>query len=90
MMRARRGPGAAAHGPRLLPQGVRPNRWRVRGAGTGRGSKTGRRPLLGPPARLGRALSQKIGAPSMHTPGHTRGPAGPAGGKKSPADLGGG
>ena len=44
-----------------------------KGAGTGRGSKAGRRPLLGPPARLSRALSQKIGAPSMHTPGHTRG-----------------
>ena len=29
MMRARRGPGAAAHGSRLLPHEVGPNRWRA-------------------------------------------------------------
>jgi hypothetical protein len=43
------------------------------GVGPGQNAKTGRRPLLGPPARLARALSQKIGGPSMHTPGHPRG-----------------
>ncbi len=50
-------------------------RWDRTDGGLGspwRSSKTGRRPLLGPSARLSRALSQKIGAPSMHTPGHTR------------------
>ena len=33
-------------------------------------TKTGRRPLLGPLARLGRALFQNIRLPSMHTSGH--------------------
>jgi hypothetical protein len=37
------------------------------------GTRTGRRPLLGPSARLARALSQKMRAPSMHTPGHPGG-----------------
>ena len=44
-----------------------------RGGGAGQDAKTSWRPLLGPPARLSRAFSQKIGAPSMHTPGHSRG-----------------
>jgi hypothetical protein len=95
-MRAWRGPGAAAHGPRRLPRGVGPNRWRARGAGMGRGSETGRRPLLGQPARLSRAFSQKVGAPSRHAPGHPRGgrrsgtkkPGGPRrGGNRGPPGL---
>ncbi len=39
----------------------------------GESSKTGRRPLLGPQARIVRALSQKKGTPSIHAPGNTRG-----------------
>ena len=35
--------------------------------------KTGRRPLQGPPARLGRALCHKTGGRSIHTPGPARG-----------------
>ena len=35
-------------------------------------TKTGRRPLLGPPARLGRVSSQRSLALSMHTLGHSR------------------
>ena len=54
----------------------------------GRGSKTGRRPLLGPPARIARALSQKMRVPSMHATDHPRGAEPRA--RKSPAGLGGG
>jgi hypothetical protein len=71
-MRAWRGSGAAAHGPRVFFHASR-ERGRAKGVGPGKGAKTGRRPLLGPPARLSRALSQEAQAPSMHNPGHPRG-----------------
>jgi hypothetical protein len=85
-MRAWRGPGAAAHG-------FFHARWdRTDDGGLGelvRGSKTGRRPLLSSPPRPSRAFSQKVGGPSMHTPGHPRGGR-RSGTKKPGGHLGGG
>ena len=66
--------GAGGRGARPPGSSARDeNDSRAWDVGLRQGAKTGRRPLLGPSARLSRALSQKIGAPSMHTPGHTRG-----------------
>ncbi len=59
MIRAWRGPGAAAHGPRVLPRKTKTVA-SSKGIGPWEGSKTGRRPLLGPLARLSRAFSQKV------------------------------
>jgi hypothetical protein len=54
----------------------------ARGVEPGPSSEKGRRPLLGPPARFARVLSQRIGDPSMHTPGHTRALSGKTGKRK--------
>ncbi len=72
------GTGGRDARPPALPPEAGPERRRAGG------SDKGRRPLLGPPARIARALSQKIGAPSMRTPDHTRGTAGPVAGKRKP------
>ena len=64
MMRAWRGSGAVAHGPPGSSARVGDESdsglKRAKGVGPGQGVKTGRRPLLGPPARLSRAFLRRL------------------------------
>ena len=71
MMLAWREPGAAARGFLLREAGAK-QWWATQDVGLGQNTETGRRPLLGPPARFGRAFSQEGGTVSTHSSGHLR------------------
>ncbi len=72
LMRARRGPGAAAHGSRLLLHEVGPNRWRARGAVAGKQNGPAPPPRSARPS-LRRILSEGRGAVHAYSGPSSRG-----------------